>query len=156
MPSIHSAFRKGCSRATALTKITDDILREANAEKVTFVILAIPKLFLAKLHYYLVVDTVLRWFKSHFIERWQAVRLGGIILTETETICGVPQGIILRPLSYSAYSRFFECLWLMSDACTADDIHFTNRVSLVIRNAWELKLVPVLNKSPSSRKMHLK
>ncbi len=58
---------------------------------------------LAKLKYYGIHNTELKWFKSYLYGRSQQVIIDDKLSDPLETICGVPQGSILGPLLFLIY-----------------------------------------------------
>lgn len=108
-----SGFRAGHSCASALLKISDDILTELDRGNISIlVLLDYSKAFdclnhnvlMSMLHYYGFSNDAVRMIGSYFTDRLQMVRLGANISGPVELGRGVPQGSILGPLMFCIYT----------------------------------------------------
>ena len=60
-------------------------------------------ILLEKLQHYGIGGTVLTWFKSFLVNRWQQTKIGNFISNHAAIRCGVPQGSILGPILFSIF-----------------------------------------------------
>ena len=113
IPQVQSGFRPGFSTSTALIKICNDISRNLDNSKVTYLtLLDYSKAFdiinidllIAKLHYYGFSNSALNWMSSYLSSRYQHVKLNGNLSNEHLVMHGVPQGSILGPLLFSIFT----------------------------------------------------
>ena len=113
LPSTQSGFRSGYSCATALTKITDDIITSTDKGYVTILtLLDFSKAFdtlnhsmmLAVLHYIGLGPLSLKLFENYLYRRKQRVVLDADVSGAAELVSGVPQGSALGPLLYTIYT----------------------------------------------------
>ncbi len=112
--TLQSAYRKSHSTETALVKITNDLLRTMDRKGcVLLVLLDMSAAFdtvdhevlLARLHSRMGVSGVaLSWFKSYLQGRTQCVTIQGSASPSHEVKFGVPQGSVLGPVLFSAYT----------------------------------------------------
>lgn len=116
IPVKQSGFRPGFSCATALTDVTDDILKALDSDKASIlVMLDYSKAFdmlnhdtlVAILNYYGFSADAIGLIKSFLTDRVQQVKIKGSTSEMLNVICGVPQGSILGPLLYSIYTSTF-------------------------------------------------
>nr|CAH7757971.1 unnamed protein product [Callosobruchus chinensis] len=113
IPKHQSGFRKGYSTTSALSNLTDNIIR-ARDKKMASVLISLDyskafdcldhDLILAKLHYYGFDNKSVAFFNFYLKDRQQTVTLNGIYSPPTNIISGVPQGSILGPLLFLLYS----------------------------------------------------
>ena len=102
-----SAYRKLHSCETALTKITDDILRFLDAGKCAFILFLDLSAAFDTLDHNLLLEIlqtkfgisgqVLKWFKSYISSRQYRVEIGKSLSDLIAILFGVPQGSILGP-----------------------------------------------------------
>ena len=109
-----SAYRPGFSTETALLKVINDSLISLNSGNLVLLILLDlsaafdtinHKLLLDKLQSASgIKDSALQWFSSYLSNRTQTVLVGSSFSSETDLVCGVPQGSVLGPLLFSIYT----------------------------------------------------
>ena len=114
LQSLQSAYRKGRSTESALLRVQNDILRATDQKNgVILVLLDLSAAFdtldhgimLTRLHdRFGVTDTALQWIAAYLDSRTQSVSIGDVASTPTPLIYGVPQGSVLGPQFYCAYS----------------------------------------------------
>lgn len=118
LPSFQSGFRRDYSCATALLKVTDDILQAADrGELTTLVLLDYSKAFdrlnhqllLAILQHLGFKNDACKLIKSYLTGRSQAVKIQGQQSTSKCVTSGVPQGSILGPLLFTLYTSQLTC-----------------------------------------------
>lgn len=123
LPIGQSGFRAGYSCATAMLKITDDILSALDRKKLTaLVLLDYSKAFDTLNHEILInilssvglSENVCNLISSYLNQRVQAVTYSGNTSTFLNVTKGIPQGSVLGPLLFSTYisgfpSVFFSC-----------------------------------------------
>ena len=111
------AYRKFHSTTTCLVELTDHIFEEIdNGNLVGLVSTDLSKAFdtlshdllLSKLGSLGVGRTALTWFHSYLSDRVQRVNLGDYKSTETKIEAGVPQGSILGPVLFIAFTSDFH------------------------------------------------
>lgn len=108
-----SGFRPAFSTVSALTQVTDDIIRASDQSKVTAMILldyskAFDKinhdLFCAKLNYYGFSNLAIQFIKSYLCNRRQIISVTNNLSSSAFIPTGVPQGSILGPLFFLIYT----------------------------------------------------
>lgn len=118
LPIVQSGFRGKHGTATALAKVTDDVITASDKGMGTVLVLLDfsrafdclnPTLLIAKMRYYGVSDLSCQWFQSFLSNRQQFVELqteqGSLVASSTRSISrGTPQGSILSPLLFVLYT----------------------------------------------------
>jgi hypothetical protein len=118
LPPTQSGFRGKHGTATALAKVTDDVIAAADKGMGSILVLLDfsrafdclnPSLLLSKMAYYGVSEPSCKWFQSFLTDRRQYVELqtdeGGVVRSKIENISrGTPQGSILSPLLFILYT----------------------------------------------------
>lgn len=113
IPAHQSGFRSRHSCATALLKITDDILQATDDGKLSVLaLLDYSKAFdcvnynilLSMLHFLGFSQNAVKLLENYLIGREHIVKINDTFSTPLELIRGVPQGSILGPLLFSVYT----------------------------------------------------
>ena len=107
-----SAYRWNHSTETALLKIRNDSLLEADNGMVTLVVLLDYSAAFDTVDHSVMLDILerrctdaaLQWHKSYLHCRFYAVISGGAMSETTDLECGVPQGSSLGPLKFVVYA----------------------------------------------------
>jgi hypothetical protein len=108
-----SAYRTGHSCETALLKVHNDITRAMSERKVVALVLldmsaafdtVNQEILLLILEAQGVKGTVLKWLKSYLSGRQQRVCIKDATSTPRTLECGVPQGSVLGPILFNAYT----------------------------------------------------
>ena len=116
-------FREGHSTELAVLEFIDRIYGHLDNNKTPIsVFIDLSKAFdtidhnilCHKLHFYGILNTELKWFKSYLTNRKQYVDLSGSISNMENISTGVPQGSILGPLLFTIY---------MNDIANASNFH---------------------------------
>ena len=77
---------------------------------------------LGKVQFYGVADRELMWFKSYLTARKQQCLINGCLSSQSNLLCGVPQGSILGRLLFLIYiSDLPNCLKFTTPCLYADD-----------------------------------
>ena len=111
---LQSAYRPKHSTESALIKVTDDIMNGIDSKKVVFVVLLHLSaafdtvdhiVLLSHLHHRLnICGSVLNWLQS-YLKGWTTrVSINGHLSDHISVDVGVPQGLVLGPLLFSAYT----------------------------------------------------
>ena len=122
LPERQSAYRRFHSTETAIVVAHNDLVRAADADHVTaLVLLDLSSAFDTVDHHILlsvlqqrfgVHGLVMDWFRSYFSDRQQTLAFGGKNSATSRMSCSVPQGSVLGPLEFIAYTedviRIFE------------------------------------------------
>ena len=110
-----SAYRKKHNTETALLKVLDDIYRSIEKKNTAVVLVGLDisaafdtvehTTLLDRLHNtFGVRGTALSWLKSYLHGRTQFIQLGATRSSTTPVTLGVPQGSVLGPFLFSAYT----------------------------------------------------
>jgi hypothetical protein len=109
-----SAYRPGYSCETALLSVINNILMALDSNKVSVLLLLDLSaafdtidhgILLSRLeHSFGIGGTVLNWFRSYLTDRKQFVMTDGNRSPETSLSFGVPQGSVLGPILFIAYT----------------------------------------------------
>lgn len=131
IPDCQSGFRRGFSCSTALLKVTDDVIEARDKGKLSLlVLLDFSKAFdtinhsmlLAILYHLGCSSEALKFMESYVSQRYQLVRLSNCDSAPLPIGRGVPQGSILGPLLFSAYTSFLpRCVKFCDVQLYADD-----------------------------------
>ena len=79
-------------------------------------------ILLEKVKFYGVADRELMWFKSYLTARQQQCLINGCLSSQSNLLCGVPQGSILGPLLFLIYINDLpNCLKFTTPCLYADD-----------------------------------
>ena len=114
LSKFQSGFRSLHSTVSALIQMCDDWSDSMDKGKLTGVVfLDIRKAFdsvdhsilLEKVQFYIVADRELMWHKSYLPARKQQCLINGCLSSQSNLLCGVPQGSILGPLCYNSCSN---------------------------------------------------
>ena len=114
LETFQSAYKKGHSTETALTRINDDLLRAIDDNAcVILVLLDLSAAFDTVDHQILLTrlkcrygvrGTALAWMRSYLSNRLQYVRVANDCSSKHKLACGVPQGSVLGPILCSMYT----------------------------------------------------
>ena len=106
-----SAYRQYCSTETALLRVANDILLSMDNQNVTLLVLLDMSVAFDTVDHVLLIDrltshfgvtgTAHQWFESYLSKRKQFVTIG---TTYSELKWGVPQGSVLGPILFTAYT----------------------------------------------------
>lgn len=163
-------FVKNRSTSDCITKLVHSLLNNVNNNLITgCVFLDYSKAFDSVAHSTLLQKlecygcTSIPWFSSYLNQRWQCVKIGGVVSEVRTIMCGVPQGSVLRPTLFNLYVNDIATLPLHSNMLLyADDIViylsgrtfneiFANmQADLNLINEWSV--VNKLSLSPSKSK----
>ena len=79
-------------------------------------------ILLEKVQFYGVADRELMWFKSYLTARQQQCLVNRCLSSQSNLLCGVPQGSILGPLLFLIYiNDLLNCLKFTTQCLYADD-----------------------------------
>jgi hypothetical protein len=164
-----SGFRKNHSCETALAYMINKWIKALNEGKyVGAIMVDFRKAFdlvdldilIRKLKIYKCSDQTVKFFQSYLFKRKQVVNLNGVLSTESEIQCGVPQGSILGPLLFLifindlplALSSVVNSTDMYADDTTISDINSSKdileqnlQLSLNILEKWCKENGMVLN-----------
>jgi Reverse transcriptase (RNA-dependent DNA polymerase) len=134
LPDTQSAYRQHHSTETALVKLHNDIVIAIDRGNVgALVLLDLSAAFDTVDHKLLldilrrrfgIVGDALNWMTSYLEGRSQQVSIGSKMSTITEMSCGVPQGSVLGPKQFIAYTEDLVEIFNnheVSHHCYADD-----------------------------------
>ena len=134
-PTLQSAYRKHHSTESALLRVSNDIFRILDSQgEVILVLLDLSAAFDTKDHHLLLTrlrtyfnftETVIQWFSSYPLDRFQQVTISDSTSSPRSFEYGVPQGSILGPLLFTLYLAPLQDVILTHDLnCMfyADDI----------------------------------
>jgi len=132
--SLQSAYRKHRSTETALVKIHNDLVGSVDRGQVgAIALLDLSSAFDTVDHLILfdvlqkrfgVTGPALTWFQSHLSNRTQTILGNGQSSSVTTLSCGVPQGLVLGPKTFIAYTEEVDdifALHALQHHCYADD-----------------------------------
>ena len=124
-PSLQSAYRKHHSTESALLRVSNDILRTLDSQgEVILVLLDLSAAFdtidhhllLTRLRtYFNFTETVLQWFSSYLLDRFQQLTISDSTSSPRCLEYGVPQGSILGPLLFTLYMAPLQDVILTHD-----------------------------------------
>ena len=111
---LQSAYKEGHSTETALLKVQNDLLVAMDNQRVSILVLldlsaafdtVNHRLLLKRLNDRCgVVRDALKWFESYLTDRSQTVKVKNVISKKMTLSCAVPQGSVLGPLLFLAYT----------------------------------------------------
>ena len=109
-----SAYKANHSTETALLRFQNDILMAIDGGLTVVVVFLdlsaafdtiCHQILLSRLeHRFGIKGQVLSWIKSYLQDRVQSVHIGKVASTEKPLNCGVPQGSVLGPILFTAYT----------------------------------------------------
>src|SRR5664279_2820400 len=115
LPERQSAYRRFNSTETAIAIVHNDLVRAADADRVTaLVLLDLSSAFDTVDHTVMLsvlkdrfgVDgRALMWFSSYLCDRTQTFVVGGSRSKVSSVTCSVPQGSVLGPLEFISYTE---------------------------------------------------
>ena len=91
-------------------------------------------ILLEKVHFYGVADRELMWLKSYLTARKQQCLINGCLSSQSNLLCGVPQGSILGPLLFFIYINDLpNCLKFTTPCLYADVTQiFTSSFDIIL------------------------
>ena len=98
-----SGNKKWFSTETSLIHTTDAFLKGIDDKKLTAFDSVDHQIFLRKIQSVGASTSMLKWFNSYLTNRYQVVRIHSSVSDPLPVECGVPQGSILGPLSFSIH-----------------------------------------------------
>ena len=115
-----SAYRSGDGVESALLSISDSILRSLDTGKGVIMLLLDMstaydtidhKLLISTLHHHLgITGNAIKWISSYITDRTFQVKVGSVLSRKHSLQYGVPQGSVLGPLLYTAYTSSLDTL----------------------------------------------
>ena len=115
LPDRQSAYRRFHSTETAIAAVHNDLVRAADSDRVTALILldlssafdtVDHSIMLTVLSQRFGIDgQALEWFRSYLADRTQSVVVNGSPSETTQVDCSVPQGSVLGPLKFISYTE---------------------------------------------------
>ncbi len=112
--TMQSSYREGHSTETALLRVQNDVYRAMDQEEVVMLLLldlsaAFDTLdidiLLSRLeNRFRITGNVLNWIRSYLSDRKQSVCIKGVTSSAKPLKCGVPQGSVLGPVLFTAYT----------------------------------------------------
>lgn len=175
LPHIQSGFRPKYSTTTALMKISNDVARNIDNSKVTYLVLLDyskafdvinTELLMAKLNYYGCDTNALNWFNNYLNGRKQQVKIDGTVSNQLPITHGVPQGSILGPLLFSIFTADLPTiltagcsihmyaddtqLYMCSSTSSVDSTISELNVNLSLVNQWSCENGLILNPNKST------
>jgi ribonuclease P/MRP protein subunit RPP40 len=102
----------------------------------------VPKCrLLRKLSYLDIRGHLLRWIDSFLSDRTFRVRIGGALSRSVDVLSGVPQGSVLGPLLFIAYTADIKDILTSPFAMYADDIKLYNSCDNIQRLTQDLHAI---------------
>ena len=118
--SVQSGYRPHHSCETLLVTMSDDIIREIQADNIVIVVLLDlsaafdtidHSILLQKLHDdYNITDEAHKWFKSYLDGRYFSVKVNNVSSTFLCLLFGVPQGSLLGPILFILYIKHLQII----------------------------------------------
>ena len=115
LPVQQSAYRPFHSNETAVLSVHNDLVRVIDIGQVSLLVLLDlsaafdtvdhPILLSVLSNRFSVVDTAFSWFQSYLSGRTQSFTYAGQQTCSFPVYCSVPQGSVLRPLEFTAYTE---------------------------------------------------
>lgn len=119
IPDLQSAYRKHHSTETALCRVHNDLVMECCAGNSSLLVLldlsaafdtVDHQLLLDDLQQSGICDKALALIKSYLSDRTQSVMVGDAVSDLFFLLCGVPQGSVLGPILFAAYTSSLASL----------------------------------------------
>ena len=113
--NMQSAYRKFHSTETALLRVQNDILQAIDSEGAAILVLLDLSAAFDTIDHKILLSTLttefgitgnaLSWFDSYLSDRYQSVTINGVSSQKHKLQFGVPQGSVLGPLLFTAYTK---------------------------------------------------
>ena len=130
-----SGFRQNHSTETALLRVMNDILMQADKGDISILVLLDLSAAFDTIDHSILINRLntcvgisgkaLEWFMSYLSNRSFSVSMGNYVSSSTPLLYGVPQGSILGPILFSLYmlplGQIISRFGCMSYHCYADD-----------------------------------